>query len=338
MLGQMFGEQYNFISFDPRAVNNSGPSIDCFSGNKEARQGFMHLYDTGVANISAPSFAEQYTASSIYGDWCNNAVENGSPHGYYVTTPAVAHDLLTFVEANALLTSQPPSEAKLWSYHISYGTVIGTTFASLFPDRIGRMVLDGVLDADQYYDNSWWDNIDQADEAMQSFSTLCHSAGSEVCPFWGPTKENITVRIDNIVNELRDRPIAISGVESQGSPTLVTYSDLRALFMQAVTSPQQGFPLMAHVLHQFEQGDASGLVGMFDAFAIPDDAGMAIRCADSYRTNQLTSIGEFQSYVEHWTSASKYIGDLWSINVATVLCRSMRPMLPDSMVFQGKDT
>ena len=27
----------------------------------------------------------------------------------------------------------------------SYGTAIGTTYAELFPQRVGRMVLDGVL-------------------------------------------------------------------------------------------------------------------------------------------------------------------------------------------------
>ncbi|KAH7316883.1 Alpha/Beta hydrolase protein, partial [Stachybotrys elegans] len=314
MLGQALGEQYNFVSFDPRAVNNSGPSIDCFSGNSEARLAFMGLYNTGTANISAPSFAQQYYASSIYGEWCNNAVENGSPHGYYVTTPAVARDLLTFVEANARQTGQPPAEAKLWCYGISYGTVIGTTFASMFPGRIGRMVLDGVVDADQYYDNTWRDNIDQVDEAMGQFATLCHSAGPEACSFWGPTPANITSRIDAIIHQLQNHPVPISGVQGQELPTLVTYSDLKALFMQAVTSPLNFFPLMANILHQFERGDVSGLAGIFDALPIPDDAGMAIRCADSYRRNQLTTIEEFQSSVEHWESRSKYVGDMWPIN------------------------
>jgi pimeloyl-ACP methyl ester carboxylesterase len=114
-------------------------------------------------------------------------VENKSLHSYYVTTPAVAHDLLTFTEAEAEMAGQSPSNAKLWCYSISYGTVIGSTFASMFPDRVGRMILDGVLNTEQYYNNYWTDNVDQMDEAMDTFSTFCHSAGSEKCSFWGPT-------------------------------------------------------------------------------------------------------------------------------------------------------
>jgi pimeloyl-ACP methyl ester carboxylesterase len=179
----MFGEQYNFVSFDPRGVNNRDLSLDCFSGNSEARLAFSRLHSTGATNISTTSLEEQYYSSSIYGEWCNDAVDNESSHGYYVTTPAVAHDLLTFVEAEAKVAGQSPSDAKLWCYGISYGTVIGSTFASMFSDRVGRMILDGVVNAEQYYNNDWRDNVDQMDEAMKKFSSFCHFAGPEKCVF-----------------------------------------------------------------------------------------------------------------------------------------------------------
>ncbi|UKZ73259.1 hypothetical protein TrVFT333_000902 [Trichoderma virens FT-333] len=332
---QMFGEQYNLVSFDPRGVNNSGPSLDCFSGNPEARMAFNRLHRTGVTNISSTSLEEQYYSSSIYGDWCNDAVENGSPHGYYVTTPAVAHDLLTFIEAEAELAGQPPSDAKLWLYGISYGTVIGSTFASMFPDRVGRMILDGVMNADQYYDNDWRDNVDQMDEAMEKFSSFCHSAGPESCSFWGPTPANITARMDGIIQKLQNHPVPVSEVQSRGLPTLVTYSDLKALFVNTLYVPIASFPVMADILHQLEQGNVTALVGMFDGSGIASDAGFVIQCADSYRRNRLTTIEEFKSYVEYTVSKSKYIGDIYPIFVDRILCRSFRPQLPDSMVAQG---
>ncbi|KAI1852586.1 hypothetical protein JX266_002127 [Neoarthrinium moseri] len=332
--GQIFGEQYNVISFDPRGVNNSGPRLDCFSGSTEARLTFNRLHRTGATNASSTSLEEQYYSSSIYGEWCNDAVENQSPHGYYVTTPAVAHDLLTFVEAEAELADQSPSDARLWCYGISYGTVIGTTFASMFPDRVGRMILDGVLDAEQYYDNDWRDNVDQMDETIEMFSSFCHSAGPETCSFWGPTPADITARMDCIIDQLQNHPVALSGVQSRNLPELVTYSDLKALFINATYAPLASFPDMADILHQLEHGNVSSLRGKFAGQDITSDARLVIQCADSYRRNRLTTIEEFRSYVEYTTSKSKYIGDIYPIFLETILCRSFRPQLPDSMVVQ----
>ncbi|KAL6887582.1 alpha/beta-hydrolase [Trichoderma longibrachiatum] len=331
-----FGEQYNIISYDPRGVNNSGLTLDCFSGNTEARTAFSRLHSTGVTNISSTSFEEQYYSSSIYGEWCNNAVAKDSPHGYYVTTPAVARDLLTFIEAEAELVGKAPSEAKLWLYGISYGTVVGATFASMFPDRVGRMVLDGIVDAEQYYDNAWSVNVDQMDEAMETFSSFCHSAGPERCSFWGPTPANIIARMDNLILQLKNHPIPISNVQSGGLPALVTYSDLKALFVNTLYVPAASFPVMADILHQLEGGNASALAGTFDGLSVAFDAGHVIQCADSYRRNKLTSIEAFKSYVEHTVSKSKYIGDVYPIFVDSILCRSFRPQLPDSMVVQGR--
>ncbi|OQE14074.1 hypothetical protein PENFLA_c041G06515 [Penicillium flavigenum] len=317
--GQMFGEQYNFVSFDPRGVNHSDLSLDCFSGNSKARLAFSRLHSTGATNISTTSLEEQYYSSSIYGEWCNDAVDNESPH-----------------EAEAKVAGQSPSDAKLWCYGISYGTVIGSTFASMFPDRVGRMILDGVVNAEQYYNNDWRDNVDQMDEAMKKFSSFCHSAGPEKCSFWGPTPGNITARMDDIIHQLQNHPVPVSGVRSRDLPTMVTYSDLKALFLNTIYTPLEEFPVMADILHQLECGDVSALAGMLDGLNSISDARLAIQCADSYRRNRLTTMEEFKSYVEYSISKSKYIGDIYPIYQENILCISFRPQLPDSMVVQGR--
>ena len=337
MAGQIFGEQYNFVSFDPRGVNNSGLGLDCFSGNAEARLAFNRLHRAGGVDSTSTSIEEQYYSSSIYGEWCNNAVENGSPHGYHVTTPAVAHDLLTFIEAEAELAGRSPADATLWCYGISYGTIVGTTFASMFPDRVGRMILDGVLNAEQYYDNDWRDNVDQMDEAMEAFSSFCHAAGPEMCSFWGRSPADITARMDDIIHQLRDHPVPVSGVESGDLPTLVTLSDLKALFINTIYNPLASFPSMADILHQLEGGNASALAGMFDGLGITSDARLIIQCADSYQRNRLTTIDGFKNYVGYTASESKYMGDIYPLFVGFILCRSFQPKLPDSMVIQRKE-
>lgn len=332
----MFGEQYNIVSFDPRGVNNSGLHLDCFSGNAKARSAFYQLHRTGAINISTTSLEEQYYSSSVYGEWCNNAVKSKSPYSYYVTTRAVAHDLLTFTEAEAEVAGQSPSNAKLWCYSVSYGTVIGSTFASLFPDRVGRMIVDGVMNAEQYYNNFRTDDVDQMDEAMETFSTFCHSAGPEKCTFWGPTPANITARMDGIIRRLQNHPVPLSGVGDPDLPTMVTYSDLKTLFLNTLYAPLAMFPSMADILHQVERGNVSALAGMYDQSTNSiTDARLAIQCADSHRSNRLTTIEEFKTWVEYAIFKSKYIGDIFPGLLEGILCRSFRPQLPDSMVVQG---
>ncbi|KAK8011966.1 oxidoreductase-like protein [Apiospora arundinis] len=303
------------VSFDPRGVNNSDLAFDCFSGNVEARAAFNRAQHTGITNASSTSLAEQYYSSGIYGGWCNHAVENGSPHSYYRPRP------------------WPPVDPRPTP---SYGTVIGTTFASLFPDRVGRMVLDGVVDAEEYYNNDWRSNINQMDEAMGKFVTFCHDAGPKACAFWGPTPANITARLDGLIRQLQSHPVPISGPPSSGRlPALVTYADLAALFMNTIYSPVLLFPTMAGVLRQLEGGNATALAGMFDALDTTNDAGLAIRCADTYRRNNLVALDDYRSLSEYAVSKSKYLGDIYPIFFQSVLCRSFQPQLSDSMVFQN---
>jgi pimeloyl-ACP methyl ester carboxylesterase len=284
---------------------------------------------------TASSIEQQYYTSSIYGEWCNAAVKNDFPDGYHVTTPAVAQDLLTFIEADARAAGKPTEEAKLWAYGISYGTVTGTTFASMFPDRVGRMVLDGVMDADKYYSNDWEDTVESMDETLEMFSSLCHSAGPDACAFYGPSPENITVRIDNIVQQLQSQPVPISGAETGGLPMLVTYADLKSLFINALYQPLVTFPALAEALSGIENDNISSLVGVYDSQGVFDDVRLRIQCADSYRNNELSTLDEFKSYVEYTTSKSKYAGDAYPMFLGNILCRSMEPQLSDSMVAQG---
>lgn len=48
------------------------------------------------------------------------------------------------------LVRQAVGDDQLTYYGVSYGTQLGTTYAALFPDRVRAMVLDGVLDPEEW--------------------------------------------------------------------------------------------------------------------------------------------------------------------------------------------
>lgn len=42
---------------------------------------------------------------------------------------------------------------------ISYGTVLGATLGALYPHRIDKMVLDGVVNVHEYYQNRYYTSL-----------------------------------------------------------------------------------------------------------------------------------------------------------------------------------
>lgn len=334
MFSQLLGIQYNLVGFDPRGVNNSGPVVDCFPGNSDARDAFENVFFSDVTDASSISLETQFYASEFFGAWCNEAIVHSKPSAQYISTPAVAEDMLTFAREVQKNAGKPEADAKVWYYGFSYGTVLGATFASLFPANVGRLILDGVVDAEDYYTNGWKTNLFQADEALNSFSTYCHESGPKNCSFWGPSPKNITDRLDNILAELKDNPIPVSGLSSDSAPALATYSDLKTLLLQSTYITLLEFPPLADALLELENGNSTALLSA-SAFLVTTDSDTMIRCIDSYTRNNLTTLQDYQSYVELLEGQSKYLGDTWPTNSNGILCRALKPNLPESMTFQG---
>lgn len=68
---------------------------------------------------------------------------------------------------------------------ISFGSVIGANYASLFPGRARALLLDSPLDVQGYYDRplqNFWDRLQGHEEALARFFAACRDAGPR-CPF-----------------------------------------------------------------------------------------------------------------------------------------------------------
>lgn len=92
---------------------------------------YPHALDLGWANMKA------------WNSGC--ALKNkDNVNGTLIGTAFVVRDMMKIVDALG-------EDGKLRLWGLSYGTVLGMTAASMFPERIDRLVLDGVVNIHNYY-------------------------------------------------------------------------------------------------------------------------------------------------------------------------------------------
>lgn len=60
---------------------------------------------------------------------------NAAGPGHFVSTASVVRDIVEMMEKVG------QEKLKYWGF--SYGTYIGTTFAAMYPNKVGRIVNDG---------------------------------------------------------------------------------------------------------------------------------------------------------------------------------------------------
>jgi pimeloyl-ACP methyl ester carboxylesterase len=139
----------------------------------------------------------------VFAEDCANAPGNADI-APFLNTPFVARDMLEIIDAIG--------EDKLQYWGISYGTILGQTFAGMFPDRIERMVLDSNFRLDDYYAGQWITPMRDTERSLLNFFTECVNIGPEICTianFTGPetTAEDLHNEYAKIIQELIDEPV-----------------------------------------------------------------------------------------------------------------------------------
>ena len=110
---------------------------------------------------------------------------------------------------------------------LSYGTVIGQTYANLFPDRVRAMMLDGLVDAVKYTTSAETrtaNDVAFADGVFDQFMELCQRAGPAGCALAGHGETRGPAG-GAAVAQARRAPIPAPHAEPPG---VLSYGDLLA--------------------------------------------------------------------------------------------------------------
>ncbi|KAK0202249.1 Alpha/Beta hydrolase protein [Desarmillaria ectypa] len=288
LFASRIGNQYDIISFDPRGVGNSTPRAEFFL-SKEERS--LWLADpnhwTAVPNTTSDQIPHLWASSHVIAEVAKER-DNGILN--YIGTDNVARDMLRIIEA--------AGQEKLQYWGFSYGTILGTTFATMFPDKVGRMVLDGVVDVEGYYNGDWRNNFVDTDKVMQSIFDACVAAGPDACVFYAPTAQEISNNLDTLYDSLRTQPVQVVTPSFYG---VVDYAVLRTTVKYTMYQPYTLSSLLAKGLASLAVGDGSIIYAMqapSDDLSSVYNNGLeteiAISCSDS--VNNIDSLADLYAY------------------------------------------
>jgi len=183
-------------------------------------------------------------------------------------------------------------------YGLSYGTLLGTEYAALFPHRIDTMVLDGAVDVDASL-------VQQAEEAApaeeRSLLHLLHGlcpAPSEnpACPF-GPHPVTF---YEDLVASLGRHPLPAPG---NGDDQPVTLGDLDTAALFAVSVSEETSQFVAAVVAA-AAGNGAALRTMALQFqedvdgAPLEEALWAITCNDAAQHPSAVTAGDLATSIE----------------------------------------
>jgi pimeloyl-ACP methyl ester carboxylesterase len=202
-------ERFDIVGFDPRGVGQSTPAVDCHV-NQET-QGIYSQPFTTPLNLDVRALLRKDRS------YIRSCRRNNGRILSHLSTANVARDM---DRLRGLL-----GERKINYFGYSYGTFLGATYASLFPNRYRAMVLDGPVDAANYINKPWRDLAEQSagfERGLRRFLQAC-ARDQVACSGFGG--DDPWVAWDELVESAYANPIPADGYAPDPRP--VDGDDLR---------------------------------------------------------------------------------------------------------------
>ncbi|KAJ7461354.1 TAP-like protein-domain-containing protein [Mycena galericulata] len=259
----IFGDQFDIVGFDPRGISYSTPLISFFKTNTDRQMLIPSTSTIGYPSLNASSDAvsEEWAKFQLLGKLA--VAQDTDDFMQYMTTDNIARDILGITEAFGF--------EKLQYWGISWGSVLGATFATLFPvSSTWRLIIpvseleQTVLPVDKrrIVPANLTAQMVDTDKTMQTFYDGCAAAGPDGCAFYAPSASEISVNLEELTASILEQPIPVITAESFG---IVDFDYLRNAILNALFSPYDSFIALAEGLAGLVTGNATTLYAQSDA-------------------------------------------------------------------------
>ncbi|GAW20620.1 hypothetical protein ANO14919_101280 [Xylariales sp. No.14919] len=244
------GDNWDIVGFDPRGMYRSEPNINCsaLAQNVTLRSRF-------VPEVTDDFFNSYIQAGIELGEQCQETVGGEKDAGPHMSTTTNARDMLSIVDAFAKTadgyrSAKPSNLLNYFGY--SYGTFLGQVFGSMFPDRVGNMVLDGVLSLELPLGENLTDITTPADGIIASFFVYCFELGAECSYYTGSSAYDIYDRFNQSFVQLDSKRANAEGW-ANATDIEAALLTLKTTFYYAVAAPASVFGSLSDALVALEQ-------------------------------------------------------------------------------------
>jgi pimeloyl-ACP methyl ester carboxylesterase len=194
---------YDIVGFDPRGVGRSS-SVSCYDD-----PAYLDEYNYGIipGTIGSDQWIADLTAANA--EFAQSCLTHTGELLQFVDTVSAARDMDLL---RAVL-----GDEKLNYLGFSYGTFLGATYADLYPEKTGRLVLDGAVDPSTTEFDVTKTQAVGFENAFRAYLADCLTR--EECPFAG-TVDDAMARTGALLSELAVTPLPGADGRMLGSSTM----------------------------------------------------------------------------------------------------------------------
>ncbi|MDF6043198.1 alpha/beta hydrolase [Streptomyces sp. JH14] len=232
--------RYDMVAVDPRGVARSEP-VTCLTGPQ--MDAYTQVDQTPDDNAEVTKLSDSFEK---FASGCEQHSAKILPH---VSTVEAARDMDVL---RALL-----GDEKLTYFGASYGTYLGATYAELFPDRAGRLVLDGAMDPSLTSIDMNREQTEGFETAFQSFAADCVKKAN--CPLGTTSTADAATRLKRLFADLDAKPVS-TGASRRLGESLATTGVIAAMY------DESSWPQLREALTGAQAGDGSGLLALSDSY------------------------------------------------------------------------
>ena len=247
---------YDIVGFDPRGVSRSEPII-CLT-DKEL--------DANYASEAKPDNEKEFAQTLIDLKNFIQQCEEKNEHLTSFSTANAARDMD--------ILRQAVGDKQLNYMGKSYGTFLGTLYAQFFPDKVGRMVLDGAVDPTI---SNFQQSLTQAigfDKAFAAFAADCNKKTDCLLP---EDKDAVIEFMKQLFVQAEKEPIKTKSNNRVLSESLMVLGTASALYDSAT-----GWPDLRTAIAEAKDGEGDTFLKLADEYTGRLEDG-------SYRSNEFDS-------------------------------------------------